>query len=536
MSIFDRAEIADWMWKKERAVLDEIAEIAEYPAFRNSLYGRNGKDPSVEFGQCDGSATWNLCGYGSDQAIVDMTERHQHLGVFRWLMRKVRYAASIVPWWIDTFGKPPGEDAWHEPCHDRTTLVKENHGDTDILRHWDSFGLHQAGLLGLRFGVAKEEDVTSLAKCLLDWLLGGAEKTTQTQREYIRYGNRINSLCGIWDVLNRPGTLAHAKTAWHTLKALVYYAYDPANLTHVQNDEGEDWPIYSYGQFMYDEHQQRWKPAFPYGWWPYGNQSWYVGHNLIGLFHAAERAAWQGDHEFLAFVVRVLDIQTKWLDVVDRHMAPLAHANDGISFSNSLIHGCIHKLANDPYLTAQNLHIDHGINSLRMLGPDDEFFRFTFINHHEADANAYHSTIIKDPDGVEHDRTAFRYEEGYTGRPNLDLNNSYGCTEGQFIRALLHPSEERTDWSYIVPMSMMGWGNRSDCLVRVRDVMDPDDGVRGYNLIGGHTRAWHWWIQNGMNLRRLCIRGGKPTAPKAGHLDAMRQVAADVCGKETGDA
>ena len=529
-NLFTREAIADWMWRKERALLDELAEITQLPAFKNSLYGRNGRARGTEFGQCDDSATWSITGYGSDQAIVDMCERHMHLGAFEWLMRKVKYAADIVPWWIERFGKPPGEDAWLEPCHDRTTLVAANHGDTDIQRHWDSFGLHRAGLLGMKYGFVEEKHVVGLATSLLTWLKSGISKTTQTEREYIRYGNRINSLCGIWEALNRPGYLSLARDAWATLKALVYYAYDPKNILHVKNDEGEDWPIYSYGGFRKDG--ETWKPAFPYGWWPHGNQAWYVGHNLIGLWHAWERAVWQGDHEFAAFVAGVVDKQTKWLDVKERDESPAARADDEKPFSNSLMQGLLTNKAPDPFLTFASHVCQHTPSTLRNLDPSDKFYRATFINHHEADDKAYHSKTIKDPDGVEHDRTAFRYKAGYTGRPNLDIINAYGCTEGLFMRAMLYPTEERIDWAYIVPMTMMGWGHVSDTLVRVDKMIDPDDGVRGYNLIGGFNRPYHWWIQTGMNMRKHFVSNGKPTARRGGDLDALRQMAEDVRAKE----
>jgi len=227
----------------------------------------------------------------------------------------------------------------------------------------------------------------------------------------------------------------------------------------------------------------------------------------------------------MQFVIGVIDKQTKWLDVVERDNAPWVHASDGVSFSNSLIQGGLDDTANDPYLTADSMVRILSVDEFKSLAGDDEFYRFTFVNHHEADEDAYHSTIIKDPDGGEHDRTAFRYQAGYTGRPNLDIANAYGCTDGVWMRALLHPSEERTDFAFIVAMSAMGWGNRSDVKVRVRDVMDATDGVRGYNLIGGFNRAYHWFLQTGMGLREHWISNGAPVVH--GQIDVFAQVMAD---------
>jgi len=530
--MFTREMIADWMWKREKALLDELAEVVQYPAFTNSLYGRNGKGRNTEFGQCDDSATWNLCGYGSDQAILDMAEKHEHAPVMAWLFRKIKYATSIVPWWLSRFGKPCGEDSWHEPCHDRNSLTDKDHGDTDIQRHWDSFGLHQISIRATDAGVISKVEACDLALSLLGWIQAGAIQTTKSPREYLRYGNRINSLCGIYDVLNKYGGKTLSDVVWNLLKGFVYWAYSAENKLTVPNADGDLWSIYSYGGFKYDNYRKEWTPAFRYGWWPYGNQSWYVGHNIIGLFHTAERASWRGDFEFMRFVLSVLDSQTKWLDVTERWKAPEVYADDGELFHNSLVQGGLSESAADPFLTANHIPSALNPNEFKSLGPSDEFYRFIFVNHHEADLEAYHSTTIADPSGAFHDRTAYRYKEGYTGRPNLDLCNSYGCCDGVLIRALLYPTSDRIDWAYIVPITMMGYGNRSDCKVRVDNLIEPSDGVRGYNLIGGFNRPYHWYLQAGMGLRKYWIdNSGKPvmTFGKDG-LEVFGQVMDDLVG------
>lgn len=522
--MFTREMIANYMWKKEKALLDELASVVQAPAFANSLYGRNGRDPSVAFGECDESATWSLCGYGSDQALVDMALRHNHNDVLVWLKKKAKFAVSIVPWWLQKFGKPCGEDAWLEPCHPRGSLSSKQHGDTDIQRHWDSFGLHQASMLAVEDGDITKIEAVELAFSLFNWTQAGAFAALENRREYLRYGNRINSLCGMYDVLDKYANDSLVDLVWTSLKSFVYWAYAPINST---NDG--PWPMYSYGQFKYDENKLEWVPAFRYGWWPYGGQAWYHGHNLIGLFHVAERAAWRGDIEFLKFVISVIDTQTRWLDVAKRHLAPVAFADDGVEFSNALIQGGLPGKATDPYLTKEHMQFALTPEDFKALRPADEFYRFTFVNHHEADTNAYHSTTITDPVGQQHDRTHYRYKYGYTGRPNLDLTNSYGCCEGVWARALLYPTPERVDWAYIVPMTLMAYGNRSDVKVRVDSFMSPLMGASGCNLIGGFNRPYHWFLQIGMNLRKHWISNGKPVMQSGGDsLSVFGQVMSDL--------
>lgn len=522
MFSFVREALRDYFRRFERSSLDELAKVAgEGTTLEHALYGRNGAAKGSKPGEsCDPeeSETWHLTGYDSLAAILDAAIRHGHESALRWIARVCGFALDIVPWWIARFGKPPGEDARFEPCQDRDELEDDEDGDTDFERHRGDYGL----LLALiapevrRYGSWTDADVKSLALTLLSDIQAGAIGTVaEKRREFLRYGNRISTLAGICKVFRSIGEPELETVAYNLLKSFVYWAFDPANLVRSAiGTDGRPWAIYCYGDMTYSERTKSFRPCFPYGWYAFGDQAWYLGHQTNGLVRAAEVASLRQDKAFFGFLSEVFRIQTRWIDPLERRRAPMFEdAPPGTPtramVSNAIIQGGKRDLDQvvGPMVTDRD--IKEGtllrVADYEALKKGETFCRTTFVDYHEGDDDPYWSTVYTDPVGGQHRRTHGSRDRG-PSLPPTDLSNPYACVDAILFRGLSLGNQTIVRHAEIKLGELLAFCNVFDKIVDVGRALDPDKGMHpGLNRVGRFARDYHWAWQIGYYTRRILV-------------------------------
>jgi hypothetical protein len=505
-----KAYLLDW----ERGTLNTIETWAERVSTYACFYGRN--TPRGPVGACDPQKveTWSPSGYGSTAAILDMAIRHDREKVLAWVARNVRLAMDLVPWWVDTFGKPPGENTRIPgQCGDtkESIVALGQHADDDVLRHWNSYGLLTASIHPrlIALGLWNSIDARRFAATLFQWVQAQKAHIIEHPREYIRYGNSLDGLCGMVEVFRACGATGLEAEAYETLKTFFRYVFAPQNAVYVANASGDIWKDYNYGH-MVVRGDACYEP-FNYGWYPFGMQAWYRGHLLVAMIHAAKLAAERADVTFIRQIIAVADAYTRWMDPTRRTDAPLAPLDEiGVRwFHNSILQGGFV----DP--TEKRLLSGHDDTTLEAWESVDESAPFCRYAWHDTGVGGWKSdggyweTNYVDPLGVSHQRKhnsggARLYEPGI---PGLETANGYECVDGLFARALIFNDKTLGNFARIVLFQHIAFANRSDTVVRLDERLRSGI-VEGANLVGKPARAFHWAVQCGWIFRSADLGGG----------------------------
>ena len=138
-----RSDLTKYFHEWEKGTLDTIEQWVDRDSTGKCFYGRN--TPRSQAGVCDAQKveTWHITGYSSTAPILDMALRNGRTEILRWHARNAELALEEIPWWFETWGKPPGEDArLFGICGTTKSDIIQagNHGDTDIKRHFNARG------------------------------------------------------------------------------------------------------------------------------------------------------------------------------------------------------------------------------------------------------------------------------------------------------------------------------------------------------------------------------------------------------------
>lgn len=525
MLSFTRIGLRDYFLKFERSSLDRLAEVTSldvrYPSLVHSLYGRNSVSKTGRVGECDPEAveTWSISGYDSLGDILDAAIRHDHEAVIRWLKRVATFSLDIVPSWIEKFGMPPGEDARFEPCEDRQRMFDEGEdGDTDIYRgHFSGYGLcrllispevRESGPGAPWPNVA----LRAFGLSLLRWLEKDAAKMFSRRREYLRYGTRLSTLAGLVELFTSIGETDLATHCFESMRAFVNWAFEASNLTEAAGLNGDVWALYTYGDFRWDERTKKFGPAFPYGYFPHGGQSWYYGILCRGLVRAAGVAAGRGEMGFVGVTQNIFGLITKWIDPIARRVAPpvsLGIESDEVGL-NSLLQGGKKDPTADPWISDVDVKERRllRISDLEQLNPDQEFLRWSFVNQHEADPDAYWAAEYTDPVGGTHKRAHGIGSGRAPSLPPLDVTNGYGLPGALWLRGKIRQNDTLVRWAEILTGAFLAFAHTSDLGVKREDAIDEDVGMSpALNSVGMFGRSYHWAWQIGPEVRKELLAG-----------------------------
>lgn len=512
------AYLREW----EAGTLRQLERWAEMPATSVSFYGRVA--PPVA-GVCEGAADWSLSGYGSTAALLDLGKRWGSEVLRAWLRRNVRKFAEVTPWFFQTFGKPPGENAalpgvcgWTEdailavPPHGRD-------GDTDIKRHWNAYGLFRAAVdPWLMDGTWSLDDICHLADLHLAWIRGREKELVEQPRQVLRYGNDLDTLAAIARVYWEARRPWRALETYQVLDAFCRVVFADGRAVRHAVPDGVGWLDWNKGGLFKDANG-RWRAPFPYGYYPYGHQAWYRGHILVALKHAIELCEEIADPNGLAPFLkpRYLAI-SRWIDPRERAHAPLApdgpDATTAAMFHNSHLGGGFLDPAHPVYLRAGELEAT--LADWAAVGEDQPFRRFgSFCGGAGiwCSDGGYWETEIRDGDGGVHRRA----HDGGTARvwecrlPGFEAANWYGCLDGLAYRAKLLKDAELADWALLATFHYLAFCNSSDSVVRLSRRL-PAGITESAAFVGRCGRSFHWSLQAGSELRGDLLRNHRAVA------------------------
>ncbi|MHC4179937.1 MAG: hypothetical protein ACYSWU_20715, partial [Planctomycetota bacterium] len=359
---FGTASIAAYMTAMELATLNNLCFYSTSVPIAGGvcLYGRNtgGNPPSApDIGVSSSSTpgfqvagdpstlieTYSCTGYGSPQALYYMAKRHSHANAQAFLARwTTHWIGSTVRNWLQ-HSVPPGEDNIHEP---HAPLNPKKKGDSDPHRHIDAYGhcqiLIDSDLQAL--GGWNTDAAYAAARIYKDWiwLANRGIGTRKHIREYLRWGNRLNTIAGCYDVFDAYGFTTEANECLEMGEAMVLDMYpDDWSTQYTGNVATETYLSWDYGDVEQTAGTGDYHMPFNYGWRRFGSQCWYDGHQVIGLYNLGLRflkasagsdtvftgtyftsAGGVSDRAFQK-CVEVVDAITKWYSLVGRKWAPM---------------------------------------------------------------------------------------------------------------------------------------------------------------------------------------------------------------------
>ena len=518
----NRTELKKYFTDWERGTLDTIEAWASRSSTSSCFYGRN--VPRSQAGICDPQKveTWHITGYSSTRPQLEMALRHNRTEILKWHARNVKLALEVIPWWIETWGKPPGEDArLFGICGEtrESIIAAGNHGDSDIKRHFNANGLLCAMISeGVRVhGNWTDTEIQLVADKLTEWIWGRRASVFENPREYLRYGNDIDTLNALVTVYGYLNQHQKATSVYETLKAFIRVIFSAKNQTTFYNMNGIKWHDFNYGD-MVERHGNFYEP-FSYGFYPYGMQAWYRGHLLGALIHAAHHAIKRNDTVFFVEIVNTVDILTRWFDPTRRIDAPIApEVSDGsIQFHNCVLQGGFV----DPSRTILRVgEQDTTLTDWESVTEQAKFRRYawhdTGVGGWMADGG-YWETDYVDPGGTIHVR---KHNSGganlYVPQlPGLETANGYECVDGLFARAAIFSDQNLMDFARIVLFQHIGYCNRSDTVVSIGDRLK-NGIIEGASLVGKPGRPFHWALECGSEIRALdvgAVDGGMDLPP-----------------------
>jgi hypothetical protein len=503
--ILTRKGLRDYLSALRKNSLDVLADVGDPEgSLRHSLYGRNTVSKTGTVGECDpaGVETWSISAYDALLPIYEATEKYGHTGSRDWLLRVVKFAMDIVPWWLKAFQIPPGEDARFEPCEDREKMLEQGKkGDTDPRRHFAAYGLALLAVKLLKYGKWTKAEAINFLWTLLTDQLNSLNRRAKFQREYLRYGHTISAFAGIAEAAHELGTDADAlKTAaHHALTNSVAFAYR-SEWSFKHERDVKDLQIWSYGEMRYSDYHRAWHPAFPDGWYPYGGQTWYYALNGRALSRTWRTAKLLGDKALEALAItRFLQV-TDWMDPLLRTQIPTAPLNgfdpESPEFFNSLLMGGTKPdVTQAPYLTVDDARDGKvlSIDQFENLAQDQIFTRFAGCEFHEGDDNPYWSSTYKDPGGGTHKRGHGNAGRQTVGLPGYDVHNCHAMWGCLILRGLALANPQLSRLAEIAGTTAVAFANSSDLHRRLSDAMDPSKGLHtGLNAVGSLNRTYCW--------------------------------------------
>ena len=502
------ADIKAYFRTWEVGTLATMESWAGRSATDSSFYGRN--SPTVA-GTCNANRaeTWHPTGYGSTAAILDMAKRWGSGVMLQWLANNVELCLDVIPWWFASkFGKPPGEDSKIPGiCGTTEAEVLENnwHGDTDIKRHYNAYGLFRAMVDAdvMALGSWSYDDVVGLADTHYEWISGRAAGLYENPQQYLRYGNDLDSLCGMIDAYKAAGDTTKAANAYAVLAAFIYVIFADSKKVIHEGADGSEWADFNYGHHI-EEHDE-WEEPFTYGFYPFGAQAWYRGHLLVALKHAMEQAVAYSDTTLYAFCLNRYLALSKWIDPTERINAPLAPYTDACStfFHNSQIGGGFVDPSRGGLLLSG--YAENSLADWAAVSETSTFYRFgafcSGVGGWKSDGG-YWETAYIDKGGVEHLR---RHNSGGSRQwtphlPGIETANWYACLDAIWYRAELLSDATLKDLGRIALFHQLAFANSSDKVKRLNQRL-ANGLVEGANLVGKPARQWHWSIQAGWMQR-----------------------------------
>lgn len=503
MLILTRDGIRGYLSTLRKKSLDVLAEVGNPEgSLRHSLYGRNTVSRDGTVGECDPNSveTWSISAYDALLPIYHAAEIYEHHGALQWLVRTVKFALDIVPWWIGAFTIPPGEDARFEPCESREAMKEQGKkGDTDPRRHFAAYGLAILAVRLLKFGAWTRAEATNFLWVLFSDQVNSLNRRAKFEREYLRYGHTISAFAGIAEAANELGEQALENAAHHALINCVAFAYRP-EWAFKHDTETRELHIWSYGDMRFSPYHGRYRRAFEDGWFPYGGQSWYYAINGRALARAWRTAKLLKNAPLEAIcLTRFLQV-TDWMDPILRTEMPTASI-DGTSpeappFYNSLLLGGTRPEAvKPPYVTPEDVHagLVLSIEDWENLGQDERFIRFCGAEFHEGDDDPYWSTTYTAPDGTVHERGHGNTGRKGPGLPGHDVHNCHALWGCLILRALATGSEPLQRLAEIAGTTAVAFAHSSDLSQSIRRAIDPEKGLHtGLNAVGSLNRTYCW--------------------------------------------
>jgi hypothetical protein len=505
--ILTRKGIRDYLRTFRKASLDKLAEIANpESSLRHSLYGRNTVSKIGTVGECDpnGAETWSISAYDALLPIYNAVKEHGHKGGLEWLGRVMKFALDIVPWWINAFQIPPGEDARFEPCESRDEMLAQGKkGDTDPRRHFACYGLALLVVKLLHLNLWTKAQAINFLWTLLADQLNSLPRRARFQREYLRYGHTIAGLAGICEAAHELGADGEAikAAAHHALTNAVAFAYRGEWATRHDRDV-MDLRIWTYGGFRFDDYLNRYTPAFPDGHFLYGGQTWYYAICGRALARTWRTAKLIGDKALEGLAITRFFQLTDWMDPLLRTQMPTrplwnedATAEGPMFFNSLLMGGTRDGTTRPPYLTVDDARDGKvlSISQWEELAQDQTFVRFAGCEFHEGDEDAYWATTYTDPAGVTHKRGHGNAGRQAPGLPGYDVQNCHAMWGCLIMRALASGNPNLRRLAEIAGVTAVALGNSTDLHQSLSRAMDPEKGMHtGLNAVGQFSRAYCW--------------------------------------------
>jgi hypothetical protein len=342
-----------------------------------------------------------------------MADRHVHTGAKTFLARWTAHYLDVLPRQMAKWGIPPGEDMIHEP-HAPLTPYKK--GDSDIQRHHDAFGhlVIAADSDYQALGGWTTEQAVGAARILKDWIVEGGKKIGSRNhiREYLRWGNYLNTIAGVYDVFTAYGYSTEAQEALNIGRAAVYMMYPAGWSTTIEGNVGTmTFTGWNYGELEVTAGGDAYIEPFNYGWRKQTSQPWYDGHQVIGLYNlalrfirdstsdgnvtAATSTYFTGDVEAgdAAFqkCVAVVDHITRWYAYDSRKWAPMGDqsAHGAADFVNAKSHGCKYGTATEAFIIANDDATLMSLADWHGYSEDTAYYRCHTLDYHEADGKYY---------------------------------------------------------------------------------------------------------------------------------------------------
>lgn len=546
---FGTDSIVAYMTAMEAATLDKLCYYSTSVPIAGGycLYGRNsGGNPPTTPTYRDSNdrstlvETYACTGYGSPQALRYMVKRHAHTNGYKFLARWTQHwIGSTVRNWL-THNRPPGEDTIHEP---NAPLNPKGKGDTDPHRHIDAYG-HCQILIDSDFqtyGLWNTDAAYAAARIYKDWIWLESKGigTRKHIREYLRWGNRLNTLAGCYDVFSHYGYSTDASETIDLGKALVLEMYpnDWMTATIGTGSAGtETYNIWNYGDLEQTAGTGDYHDPFNYGFRRFTSQAWYDGHQVLGLYNLSLRmlqhssgsstvntgtfftSAVEANDRAFQKCVAVVDAITKWYSYTGRLYAPLGDftASDSADGINAKSQGFKYNTATVNYTLLSDGTL-HTIGSWNDLAETTTYIRAHTIDYHESDG-LYFQALYADPNSMVHKRWHKTYSymrikangniitgyntDGTAYGPDFEVaGNNYLVADMLWIRANMNDDDDERDWARINMFDYLAFANTTNASRSKSQRMSTTVGWSPTANGMQYARQWHWAIQCGHLIR-----------------------------------